>query len=148
MKKHMPDTFYKVEGNLAGSPKSNLSKSPRTLLSDEIVRWNKRNVVPGPGAHTLNEKHTRPRILGAFNLKGERDDTSFIGEAQYFGATSPKFHNMKFDLTEEKVLAPKIVQPKSTKQSSLPQYMSGTIYATERISPTSYEPLQSFKKTQ
>ena len=144
----MPDTFYKVEGNLASeNKKGNLSKSPRTLLSDEIARWNKLNLIPGPGAHTLNEKHTRPRILGAFNLKGERDDTSYIGEAQYFGANSPKFHNAKFDLTEEKVRAPKIIQPKTTKNSQLPSYMNGTIFATAKISPNTYEPLQSFKKT-
>lgn len=101
MKKHMPDTFYNVEGNLASSNKqSGLCKGPRTLLSDEIARWNKLNLIPGPGAHNLNEKHTRPRILGAFNLKGERNDTSLIGEAEYFGAISPKFHDAKFDLTE------------------------------------------------
>lgn len=78
----MPDTFYNVEGNMAQkNVKSNLSKSPRTLLSDEIARWNKLNMVPGPGAHSLNERLVKRRILGAFNLKSQKDDSSFISEA-------------------------------------------------------------------
>jgi hypothetical protein len=126
LKKHMPDTFYNVEGNMAvQNTKSNLSKSPRTLLSDEIARWNKLNMIPGPGAHSLNERLVKRRILGAFNLKSERDDTSYIGEAQYFGANSPKFHNPKFDITEKKIIAPKINPVNAAKTSPMPSFMEG-----------------------
>jgi hypothetical protein len=149
LKKHVPDTFYNVVGNMASTnTKSNLTKSPRTLLSDEIARWNKLNLIPGPGAHTLNEKLVKPRILGAFNLKSQRDDTSYLGEAQYFGANSPKFHNPKYDITEKKIIAPKINPANPRQKSPMPSFMEGVVFATAKISPTSYEPLQSFQKTQ
>ena len=82
-------------------------------------------MIPGPGAHSLNERLVKRRILGAFNIKSERDDTSYIGEAQYFGANSPKFHNPKFDITEKKIIAPKINPVNAAKTSPMPSFMEG-----------------------
>ena len=84
-KKHMPDTFYSVGGTLVGTKKSDFSKSPRHLPSDDIARWNKRNLVPGPGAHKINEVFTSKKISCALNFKAEKTDSSFLGEALYKG---------------------------------------------------------------
>ena len=78
----MPNVYYNVEGNMVQSGhKSGMAKSPRTLVSDEITNYQKKYNLPGPGAHNPTDVRIRPRVIGAFNLKGERDHTSYISEA-------------------------------------------------------------------
>jgi hypothetical protein len=81
-KKHVPNVYYNVEGDMVQARhKSGLCRSPRLLVSDEMLNYNKKHGFPGPGAHNPTDNPVRPRILGAFNFKGERDDSSYIGEA-------------------------------------------------------------------
>lgn len=115
MRRNTTDAFYNVEGNLAAkSKKSPLAKSPRSLISDDIIKWNKRNIVPGPGAHKIIEKYSKKRILGAFNFTSKREDTCFLGDAMVKGHESPKYYSKNFELTEDKIIVPTFKTPKDS----------------------------------
>lgn len=125
--------------------KSFLGKSPRTLQSEEIVNWGKKFNFPGPGSHSPTDKMVRPRVVGAFNLKGEREHSSYLGDSIYKGAVSPKYHDTKFDVIEPKVHTVRIVADKPGDKR--PTFMTGPT-ATAKVSPVTYTPLDSFVKTQ
>ena len=144
-KKHMPDTFYQVSGTLMGTKKSGLSKSPRVLLSDEIINWNKRNLIPGPGAHKLEEKWTTKKVITCLNLKSERDDSSFLSEPIFRGRSGPNYHSPNFKLVEDKINVPKMCKVEG--KSDVPSFMKSN-FATAKISPVSYNTIESFQKTQ
>lgn len=145
MKNCVPSTFYKVEGNLVQADhKSFLSKSPRTLHSEEISAWNKKFNFPGPGSHSPSDNIVKPRVLGAFNLKGEREHSSYLGDSIYKGAVSPKYYETKYDGIDAKVHSVRIIADKPSEKG--PSFMAGPT-ATAKISPFTYSPLDSFVKT-
>lgn len=128
-----------------GTKKSSQAKSPRVLLSDEIINWNKRNLIPGPGAHKLDEKWTKKKVTTCLNLKSERDDSSFFSETIFRGRSSPNYHSPNFKLVEYKINVPKIC--KVDGKSDVPSFMKSN-FATAKISPVSYNTIESFQKSQ
>ena len=81
-KKHVPANNYNVSGDLAkNNKKSGLCKSPRHTVAGEIEHKAKRTNSPSPDAYAPIEKHVTRRVLGAFNLKGALEHTSFISDA-------------------------------------------------------------------
>ena len=85
-KKHVPCSHYAVMGDISkNNKKSALCKSPRHLISTEIEHKAKRTSSPSPDSYAPNEKHVTRRVIGAFNLKGEREHTSFLSDSQYRG---------------------------------------------------------------
>jgi len=78
----VPANSYHVCGDLAkNSKKSNLCKSPRHTVAGEIEHKAKRINDPSPDAYKPIDKHVTPRVLGAFNLKGALEHTSFVADA-------------------------------------------------------------------
>lgn len=73
--------------------------------------------------------------MGCFNQKGTR--VNHIDEAEYRGSQSPAWKDKKYSLVEYRVHQVNMIKPKP---ESPPKKNS--------LSPTSYEGLDSFKKTQ
>jgi hypothetical protein len=55
-KQHVPHTFYNISGTMINRKNSNLCKERRRLLSDQIIDFQKKYQVPGPGAHNPSLK--------------------------------------------------------------------------------------------
>ena len=127
---------YEVWGNMNMSDlkKRVFSKLPRLTMAAEILKNG--TLTPGPGSYRLNyvkrnkedHKMTLERELG------------FINEAKYKGSENPLNFDSKFNLVEEK--------PRFTNFRLSTVERSTRIDKKPGLSPFSYEPLVSFKKTQ
>jgi hypothetical protein len=81
-KQFVPDAKYDVRGNLADKrAKSDWNKDKRHTLATDVERINKKLNFPEPSSYKPAHKYTEPRVVGAFNLKGKREDSSFISDA-------------------------------------------------------------------
>jgi hypothetical protein len=109
------------------------------------MSYNKKFAFPGPGAHSPSDKVIAPRVIGAPNQKGERDHTSYLCDSFYRGATSPRFYESKYGAIDPKVASPRMI--KLVKEEKQPSFMVGPV-ATAKISPVTYNPLDSYVKTQ
>ena len=61
--------------------KSSWAKDKRHTIATDIENKTKKNTSPEPPTYKLSHKSVEKRPLGAFNLKGLRDHTSFLAEA-------------------------------------------------------------------
>lgn len=119
---------------LPGDKKRVFSKLPRLTMAAEIIK--KGSSTPGPGTYRLDFK---PKKREGHKRQLERE-LGFINEAQYRGTATPFAHDAKFNLVEKKVRATNFRL--STVERSV------RIEKKPGLSPVSYEPLNSFKKTQ
>ena len=82
--------------------------------------------------------------LAFINQKGAR--RSFLDEAEYRGSSSPSHYNKSFTYVDAKIKTP------AYKQKIKPDYDVATFLknnvATKNVSPTIYNTLDSFNKTQ
>ena len=99
---------------------------------------------PEPATYKVEHKHVTPRIKGAFNLKGKRDDTSFLAEPMFVGSNSPRFYEKKHGLTEKRITAMNWKKPINEKLDATPIFLRQK-KATHLISPASHNPLESMK---
>ena len=74
--------YYEVSKSMiiptANHASSRFSKSPRVLISEDIMNFNKKNLVPGPGGHSPLHIQVDPKVRGAFELTSDREKTSYI----------------------------------------------------------------------
>ena len=148
MKKHVPDANYNVIPDLKDkSLRSGLPKGRRSLISEEIMHSARRSPAPECGSYKPNYIRTEKRIIGAFNLKGSRQDTSFLAEPSYKGSICPNFYNTKYSVIEPRIKGRAYTKPINTKLDSVPHFLRER-KATHLISPMSHNPLDSYKKTQ
>lgn len=155
-RKHVPNLYYNTMGNLCHPKQTDrkyFGSSPRSLLSDEIIAYEKKNRFPGPGNHQPSFKEVEPHIKGALKQSEDRIETSFLGDSMYMGAVSPAYRSLSYKDVDPKIRGP--LDYKSAKlgppgplDAKLPRYMAGFKPATAQISPSSYDPLSSFRKTQ
>ena len=81
-KKFVPDAKYDVRGNLADKRgKSDWNKDKRHTLATDVEKLNKKLNFPEPSTYKVGHNATEARVVGAFNLKGKREDSSFISDA-------------------------------------------------------------------
>lgn len=127
---------YEVTGNLnmANDKKRVFSKLPRLTIAAEIIK--KGSLTPGPGTYRFDFKSKRKQT---FKQTLERD-LGFINEAKYKGNQTPLCHDSKFGQVE--------TRPYSTNFKLSTVERSVRIEKKPGLSPVSYEPLVSFKKTQ
>lgn len=137
VKKFVPSPDkYNVTGDMSmkNPEKRKFSKLPRLTIADEILK--KGTSTPGPGTYRIDFK---PR-----NHQGKHKDSDrhlgIITEAQCKGKATPLCHDSRFKLVEEK---PRYTMFKLSKVER-----SVKIQKKPGLSPWSYEPLDSFKKTQ
>jgi hypothetical protein len=111
-KRHVPDSKYNITTDWAAGPKkANFNKDMRHTLATDIERLAKKVMRPEPSTYKPSHRLTEPSVLGAFNMKGNRDDTSFLAQLMFKGATSPRFHDKKHDLTEKRISSQKFNKP-------------------------------------
>lgn len=53
-RKHVPDAFYELSGNIVLKQKSSIEKGRRRTLSYEADNFQRINQIPGPNAFTPN----------------------------------------------------------------------------------------------
>lgn len=81
-KKHVPDANYNVRTSLEHKrTRSNWCKDMRHTIATDCEKETKRLNFPEPSTYKPQHKITEPRVLGAFNLKGAKDDFSFVADA-------------------------------------------------------------------
>lgn len=127
---------YEVRGNLVmpDTKKRVFSKLPRLTIAAEIIK--KGSSTPGPGTYRTDYKH-KSKGDHKFTLQRE---LGFIVEAKTKGVENPLCFDAKYHLVEEK---PRFTNFKLSKVER-----SVRIEKKPGLSPVSYEPLDSFKKTQ
>ena len=146
-KRWVPDAKYNVIPNMADkNTRSAMCKDKRHTIATDIEKIAAKVKKPAPGTYKPNFMLTEKRKLGAFNLKGALDDTSFLAEARFKASQQSQNYNPKFHLTEPRIQGRKYSKPINAKLDTTPQFLRTTA-ATDKISPTSYNALQSFKKT-
>ena len=129
-------TKYKVEGNLADTKHNPChQKSPRLTEAAEIQIKEKRRKMPAVGAYKPNFKRVEPSTLGCFKWKSDR--AGYLEEAMWRGSKQPAFGLPKVELTKPTTRVPRIwkMVPEKKKEK-------------QSLSPTSYQPMDSYKKTQ
>lgn len=104
-KKHVPDANYNVSIDWTKDKKANFNKDFRHTIPTDIERKAKKDTKPEPLTYKPEHRLVEPKIKGAFNLKGKRDDTSFLAEPMMKGHSSPKYHDKKHHLVEKRITA-------------------------------------------
>jgi len=89
--------------------KSNLDKDIRRTLPVEIAAYQKKNNFPAPSHYKASDKLTVENHKACLNFRDERK--GFLDEAMLRGATSPKYHDLKHTLVENRIKAPKYRAP-------------------------------------
>ena len=125
--------------------KSNLCKDRRHTIATDIEDVSKRETRPEPQTYSPRHQLVEPKVKAVLNLKGKRDDTSFLAEPMLAGQRSPKFYDKKHALVEKRLQTSRFIKPINEKLDALPQYMRPK-QATALISPASHNPLESMKK--
>lgn len=74
----VPDAKYNVTIDWAKNKKSDFAKGKRHTLATDAENFAKKFTKPEPSTYKINEKHVVPKVVGAFNLKGKLEDTSFL----------------------------------------------------------------------
>jgi hypothetical protein len=143
-KSHVPDARYNVTLDWTANKRSNMCKGFRHTLATEIEHEAKKHSRPEPQTYKPEHKLVEPRLKGAFNLKGNRDDTGFLADSFYKGQTSPRFHDKKHHLVEKRVTTNKFYKPINEKLDAQPSFLRAK-KATHMISPASHNPLDSLK---
>ena len=105
----------------------------------------KRETRPEPNTYSPQHRLVEPKVKAVLNLKGKREDTSFLAEAMLSGSRSPKFHDKKHGLVEKRITGSKYVKPINEKVESIPSFLRAK-KATSLISPASHNPLDAMKK--
>ncbi|CAI2374159.1 unnamed protein product [Moneuplotes crassus] len=137
MKKFVPSPDkYEVMGNMSmqNPEKRRFSKIPRLTIAEEIIK--KGASTPGPGSYKPDYIH--------LHQEGEHKDSDrslgFIDEAMFKGKSTPLCHDANFKQVEKK--------PRSTLFMLSRAERSVKNVKKSGLSPCSYNPLDSFKKTQ
>ena len=76
----MPPANYNIAYDWTIRSKSNFSKDKRHTIATDIEKYTKREARPEPPTYSPRHTPVEKRVVGAFNLKGKRDDTSFLAE--------------------------------------------------------------------
>jgi len=109
-------------------------KSPRTMIFDEIKRKAHLNKTPDTGTYKPSFSLTDQRTTGCFNFKSDRN--GYVDEAGVIGMEQPSYKDKNFSQCEPRVKLVKMMKPKEK-----------TDRKRENLSPTSYDPQDSFKST-
>ena len=148
MKRHVPDANYEVASDMKDKDsRSGLPKGQRSLMSDEIASQARRSPQPDFGTYQPLFKLTEKRQLGAFNLKEDRHETSFIAESEFKAKHSDRFYSAKYSVVEPRIKCLQFPKPINKKLDMIPHFLRER-RATHLISPVSHNPLDAFKKTQ
>jgi len=103
-KSFVPSANYSIPGyDWALNKKSDFNKDFRHTLATDIERKAKKELKPEPSTYNPCHRPVENKVLGAFNFKGKREDTSFLAEPALKGHESPRFHDVKHLVTEKKV---------------------------------------------
>lgn len=143
-KRHVPDANYNIAFDWVAQKHPNFSKDRRHTLATDIEHKAKRDLKPEPNTYSPRHSLTEPNVLGAFNLKGKKDDTSFLADPVFKGHHSPKFHDKNHSLVEKRVQTKKYYKPINEKLDKIPSFLRAK-KATHNISPASHNPLESLK---
>lgn len=84
-KSHVPDARYNLTVDWTANKRSAMCKGFRHTLATEIELNAKKHSRPEPLTYKPEHKLVEPRTKGAFNLKGNRDHTSFLADSLYKG---------------------------------------------------------------
>ena len=147
-RKWVPDAKYDVIPSMKDkNTRSGMCKDMRHTIATDAQRFAKKTKGPDQGTYKPDFKLTEPRKLGCFKFKGSLDDTSFLAEPIFKGATQGKTYSPNFSLIEPRIKGRKLSKPINMKLDTTPQFLREKS-ATEKISPTSYNALDSFRRTQ
>ena len=141
----MPDANYDIVRDWTkGATKSNFSKEFRHTIATEAERLTKKFTIPEPPTYNIKHNLVEPKSKGVYNLKANRDDTSFLATPMYNGSISPRYHDKKHHLVEKRVMALAYKKPINEKLDKIPAFLRAK-HATHLISPASHNPLESLK---
>ena len=148
-KKFVPCANYDVISNLKDkNTRSALPKGKRHTIATDAEALAKRSPQPDVGTYKPNFGLTEKRNIGAFNLKGKLFDTGSLADACFKGTQAPNFYNSNYKQVEPRVTTRKYSKPINVKLDAVPTFLrAGQKKATDKISPASHNPLDSFKKT-
>ena len=83
-KRHVPDAKYDVSLNwVAPNKRSNFCKDKRHTIATDIERVTKRETRPNQHTYSPSHKLVEPKVLASLNMKGKRDDTSFLAQPMF-----------------------------------------------------------------
>ena len=116
------------------------------MISVEIMKTTQRDFFrkPDPSSYKISHKVTEKKPIGAFNLKGLRDHTSFLADPQFKGSISPRFHNVNHKHVHKRTQTLPYRKPINAEVDKIPSYLRHK-QATAEISPVSHEAMKSFK---
>ena len=83
----------------------------RHTIPTDIERKAKKDTKPEPPSYSPKHGLVEPNVLGAYNFKGSREDTSFLADPLCAGHNSPRFHDKKHSLVEKRVTTKKFAVP-------------------------------------
>lgn len=136
LKAHVPPpNTYNISKNFILKNNCMVTKSPRTLQSEEIAKHAKKYKTPEAATYHLKHNITESKITGCFNFQSPR--TGYLEEAALIGKEQAPFTNKKYHVIDPKFKHVNIYKPLPLKK---PEKQS--------LSPTSYDHLDSFKKSQ
>ena len=140
----VPDAKYNLSYDWAKNKTPNFNKEFRGTIATDIEKSAKKHTRPEAATYKIQDRLVHPRVKGAFNLKGNRDDTSFLAEPMVSGHNSPRFYEKSHSLVEKRITAMNWKKPINEKLDAVPIFLRGK-KATHLISPASHNPLESMK---
>lgn len=145
MKKYIPPAHYEVAGNLVNKKKkSNLDKAARTSHFDEVA---KRNNYPAPNKYKeISYSLVHKKNQSCLGFKGDR--VSFINDSEFKALTNPDVPDKISHKYTEKRASAAVYNPINKAEEKRGPSFLGREKATKLISPTTYNPQDSFMNTQ
>jgi hypothetical protein len=145
VKAFVPDAKYEINGyDWTSAKKPNFNKEFRHTMYSEAERLTKKFPKPTPSTYKLKHGLVEPGLLGAYSLKGKRDDTSFLANPIFNGHNSPRFHDKKHELVENRIKSMTFNKAINETLDKIPTFLRAK-KATHLISPASHNPLESLK---
>uniref|UniRef100_A0A7S3FZ33 Uncharacterized protein n=1 Tax=Strombidium rassoulzadegani TaxID=1082188 RepID=A0A7S3FZ33_9SPIT len=130
-----PPNTYNINRELSIKQNMMHAKSPRVTMVGEIQKTQKKNSFPEPASYKLSTTLIDRRPKGCFNFKSDRN--GYIEECYLIGKNSPLVFDKQYSQVDPNPKYPKCYKPPEKK----PLQKSS-------LSPTSYEPSDSFKNSQ
>lgn len=143
-KRHVPNKYYNIGGNiLQEKGKSNLEKSKRRTIMDEVIAMQRVSPCPAPNAYKANFAVVQKKVESC--LKQSSPQRALLDEPLYRGETSPQYYTSQYSQVDKKITIP--VYGKKVKPDYDVATFLKTTLPTKKVSPCTYNALDSFKTT-
>jgi hypothetical protein len=118
-KKYIPSpNSYNVRGDLLHGPrfKSNISRSPRTTIIEEVQKQENKKNFPNPFSYTKNFTQQDPNpFLGSSTMKTKAEKGLFISDAIHNGMAVKTSYNPNYSSVEKRTSAKYKMHPTKEK---------------------------------